>query len=253
MSIRVSIFLVLVALLEVGGDALIRGGLQRRGALLLLAGASALVAYGLLVNLTKLDFSRLMGALHRHFLFGGAGGGGAGFAGAHGTRSAGGRRIDCAGRNCDNGVPQLAAKAKCTIDGAKNEKGLAKQAIVCKAEITSLRMVAHCCQGLATRVPSGLLRLPWRAIVGRTGWAGLGNPQEYLGWGEGIWANWDGRRDEIRRKTRAGRGKVNKPGQEVSGSKRQSDTVRVRHDWFCFVYPRAGVSGRKACVAAWET
>ncbi len=61
MSIRVSIFLVLVALLEVGGDALIRGGLQRRGALLLLAGASALVAYGLLVNLTKLDFSRLMG------------------------------------------------------------------------------------------------------------------------------------------------------------------------------------------------
>jgi small multidrug resistance family-3 protein len=61
MSIRVLIFLVLAALLEVGGDALIRGGLQRRGALLLLAGALTLVAYGFMVNLTKLDFSRLMG------------------------------------------------------------------------------------------------------------------------------------------------------------------------------------------------
>jgi len=61
MSIRILISLVLTALLEVGGDALIRGGLQRRAALLLLAGASALVAYGFLVNLTKLDFSRLMG------------------------------------------------------------------------------------------------------------------------------------------------------------------------------------------------
>jgi small multidrug resistance family-3 protein len=61
MSIRVLIFLGLTALLEVGGDALIRGGLQRRAALLLLAGASALVTYGVLVNLTKLNFSRLMG------------------------------------------------------------------------------------------------------------------------------------------------------------------------------------------------
>ena len=61
MSIRTLVFLVLAALLEVGGDALIRGGLQRRGALFMLAGAVTLAVYGFLVNLTKLDFSRLMG------------------------------------------------------------------------------------------------------------------------------------------------------------------------------------------------
>lgn len=55
------ILLVFAALLEVGGDALIRGGLQRRGALLLVAGAATLVIYGFMVNMTKLDFSRLMG------------------------------------------------------------------------------------------------------------------------------------------------------------------------------------------------
>jgi len=61
MTVRILILLVLAALLEVGGDALIRAGLQRRGALLLLAGAVTLVVYGFMVNMTKLDFSRLMG------------------------------------------------------------------------------------------------------------------------------------------------------------------------------------------------
>jgi small multidrug resistance family-3 protein len=61
MTARVLIFLVLAAMLEVGGDALIRSGLQRRGVLLLLAGGATLVIYGVMVNLTKLDFSRLMG------------------------------------------------------------------------------------------------------------------------------------------------------------------------------------------------
>ena len=66
MTIRILILLVLAALLEVGGDALIRGGLlrgglQRSGALLLLSGAATLVVYGFMVNMTKLDFSRLMG------------------------------------------------------------------------------------------------------------------------------------------------------------------------------------------------
>jgi small multidrug resistance family-3 protein len=61
MSVRVLIFLVVAALLEVGGDALIRNGLHRRGALFMLAGAMTLVVYGFMVNLTKLDFSRLMG------------------------------------------------------------------------------------------------------------------------------------------------------------------------------------------------
>jgi small multidrug resistance family-3 protein len=61
MTIRILILLVLAALLEVGGDAFIRSGLQRRGVALLLAGAATLVVYGFMVNLTKLDFSRLMG------------------------------------------------------------------------------------------------------------------------------------------------------------------------------------------------
>ena len=61
MNVRTLILLVLAAALEVGGDALIRGGLQRRGALLLLSGAATLVIYGFMVNMTKLDFSRLMG------------------------------------------------------------------------------------------------------------------------------------------------------------------------------------------------
>jgi small multidrug resistance family-3 protein len=61
MTLRTLIFLVVAAMLEVGGDALIRSGLHRRGVLLLLAGAATLVIYGVMVNLTKLDFSRLMG------------------------------------------------------------------------------------------------------------------------------------------------------------------------------------------------
>jgi small multidrug resistance family-3 protein len=61
MTLRTLIFLVVAAMLEVGGDALIRSGLHRRAVLLLLAGAATLVVYGVLVNLTQLDFSRLMG------------------------------------------------------------------------------------------------------------------------------------------------------------------------------------------------
>jgi small multidrug resistance family-3 protein len=69
MNVRTLILLVLAAALEVGGDALIRGGLQRRGALLLLSGAATLVFYGFMVNMTKLDFSRLMGLYIVIFFF----------------------------------------------------------------------------------------------------------------------------------------------------------------------------------------
>jgi hypothetical protein len=48
------------AILEVGGDALVRMGLHRH-ALALLAGAACLVTYGVVVNLGGLDFGRLMG------------------------------------------------------------------------------------------------------------------------------------------------------------------------------------------------
>ncbi len=52
--------LVAAAILEVGGDALIRLGLYgARG--WLVAGAIALTAYGVIVNLGRLDFGRLMG------------------------------------------------------------------------------------------------------------------------------------------------------------------------------------------------
>ncbi len=47
-------------MLETGGIALIRQGLEGRLALLL-GGMASLAAYGVLVNQGKLDFSRLMG------------------------------------------------------------------------------------------------------------------------------------------------------------------------------------------------
>jgi small multidrug resistance family-3 protein len=52
--------LVLAALLEVGGDALVRIGLHSYG-YSLAAGALALFAYGVLVNQGGVDFNRLMG------------------------------------------------------------------------------------------------------------------------------------------------------------------------------------------------
>jgi small multidrug resistance family-3 protein len=52
--------LVLAALLEVGGDALVRIGLHSYG-YSLAAGAFALFGYGILVNQSGVDFNRLMG------------------------------------------------------------------------------------------------------------------------------------------------------------------------------------------------
>jgi drug/metabolite transporter superfamily protein YnfA len=52
--------LILAALLEVGGDALIRIGLGGR-AYAIAAGAVTLFVYGVLVNKSSLDFNRLMG------------------------------------------------------------------------------------------------------------------------------------------------------------------------------------------------
>ena len=53
---------VLAALLEVGGDAVVRQGLRGKSWLLIVAGCLALAAYGLVVNLVKWDFSRLLGS-----------------------------------------------------------------------------------------------------------------------------------------------------------------------------------------------
>jgi drug/metabolite transporter superfamily protein YnfA len=52
--------LVLAALLEVGGDALVRIGLHSYG-YSLAAGAFVLFAYGVVVNQGGVDFNRLMG------------------------------------------------------------------------------------------------------------------------------------------------------------------------------------------------
>ncbi len=58
--VRLAALLIGAAILEAGGDALVRMGLQQR-ALPMLAGAACLVAYGVVVNLGSLDFGRLMG------------------------------------------------------------------------------------------------------------------------------------------------------------------------------------------------
>ena len=55
--------LLLAAILEVGGDALVRGGLQTHGAIrigLMTAGAVILFSYGLVVNLSSLDFGKAL-------------------------------------------------------------------------------------------------------------------------------------------------------------------------------------------------
>jgi small multidrug resistance family-3 protein len=53
---------VCAAGLEVGGDALIRRGLRGSGGALVVVGFLVLGAYGVVVNLLDLDFSRLLGA-----------------------------------------------------------------------------------------------------------------------------------------------------------------------------------------------
>lgn len=55
------LILLVAAALEVGGDAVIREGLARRRAVLVVTGGLVLWAYGVVVNTTTLDFSRLMG------------------------------------------------------------------------------------------------------------------------------------------------------------------------------------------------
>jgi small multidrug resistance family-3 protein len=55
------LLLILAAILEVGGDAIIRHGLQRKGVVLMFGGVIVLGVYGFMVNMTKLDFGRLMG------------------------------------------------------------------------------------------------------------------------------------------------------------------------------------------------
>jgi drug/metabolite transporter superfamily protein YnfA len=52
--------MLLAAACEVGGDAMIRAGLRGRGWLLVAIGVLSLGAYGIVVNLLALDFSKLL-------------------------------------------------------------------------------------------------------------------------------------------------------------------------------------------------
>ena len=49
------------AVLEVGGDAVIRKGMRSSGWLFIATGCLMLAAYGVVVNLVKWDFSKLLG------------------------------------------------------------------------------------------------------------------------------------------------------------------------------------------------
>ena len=52
---------IAAALLEVGGDAAVRRGLQGRSAVWILLGSATLALYGLVVNSVNWDFSKLLG------------------------------------------------------------------------------------------------------------------------------------------------------------------------------------------------
>jgi len=52
---------IAAALLEVGGDAVVRKGLRGSGILVIFMGAAMLGVYGVVVNMVKWDFSRLLG------------------------------------------------------------------------------------------------------------------------------------------------------------------------------------------------
>ena len=52
---------VVAAILEVGGDAVVRRGLRGSSLLVVLIGCAVLGGYGVVVNIVKWDFSKLLG------------------------------------------------------------------------------------------------------------------------------------------------------------------------------------------------
>jgi len=61
MTLLIWLAFVAAAILEVGGDALIRKGLRGSGWAVIAAGCVVLACYGLMVNTVKWDFSKLLG------------------------------------------------------------------------------------------------------------------------------------------------------------------------------------------------
>ena len=62
MTRLVWLIFITAAVLEVGGDAIIRQGLQGKNLLRICLGCVSLGCYGVLVNMVQWDFSRLLGA-----------------------------------------------------------------------------------------------------------------------------------------------------------------------------------------------
>ena len=61
MTYLVWLIFIGAAILEVGGDAVVRKGLRGAGVIVILSGCALLGSYGILVNTVKWDFSRLLG------------------------------------------------------------------------------------------------------------------------------------------------------------------------------------------------
>jgi len=61
MNFVVWLVFVAAAILEVGGDAIVRRGLRGRSVGWILLGCVALASYGLVVNSVRWDFSKLLG------------------------------------------------------------------------------------------------------------------------------------------------------------------------------------------------
>ena len=61
MTLLASSALLLAAIMEVSGDAIIRKGLRGRGLVFIAAGFLLLGAYGVVVNTVRWDFSKLLG------------------------------------------------------------------------------------------------------------------------------------------------------------------------------------------------
>ena len=61
MTFLAGLILIAAAVLEVGGDAVVRLGLRAGSPAIIFAGCLAVGCYGLVVNLIKWDFARLLG------------------------------------------------------------------------------------------------------------------------------------------------------------------------------------------------
>lgn len=55
------VIFIAAALLEVGGDAVVRKGLRGNNLMIIMIGFAVLGSYGVVVNMVKWDFSRLLG------------------------------------------------------------------------------------------------------------------------------------------------------------------------------------------------